>query len=297
MPRRPLKCFTKTANDGHTYTTCLEGQGKKKKAEAPQSKKKKPKFNVKGALPPYVAPKTKRKIKFNVTNLVPKKKRPKFKVKKILPTELMGQFGLTNKEANAMSPEELFGKLPQELRALILSPKTTGVKVARGISDEHYNKLNTLVESIRDDEGFSSYLYGWSFYEGGNFGESSSKFWAKKSEQVRNGSNLKELFVKLMEERPLLWRAVVLASKGKTDDISGIIDKDGALDEEGFYNDDWQEYYPTDTYRLIYEDDDYYMSNRTRSTTNTKVKEWKEGMKKEEKSAKELFKTLRKEWR
>ena len=297
MPRRPLKCFTKTANDGHTYTTCLEGQAKQTQSKAPQSKKKKPKFNVKGALPPYVAPKTKRKIKFNVINLVPKKKRPKFKVKKILPTELMGQFGLTNKEANAMSPEELFGQLPQELRALILSPKTTGIKVARGISDEHYNKLNTIVESILDDEGFSSYLYGWSFYSDGNFGERSSEFWAKKSEQVRNGSNLRELFVKLMEERPLLWRAVVLASKGKNSEISGIIDKDGALDEQGFINYDWEEYYPEQAYRLIYEDGEYNMSNRTRSTTNTKVKEWKEGMKKEEKSAKELFKTLRKEWR
>ena len=275
---------------------------KKKKAEAPQakqtqSKKKKPKFKVKGVLPPYVAPKTKRKIKFNVINLIPKNKRPKFKVKKILPTELMGQFGLTNKEANAMSPEELFGQLPQELRALILSPKTTGVKVARGISDEHYNKLDTIVESLRNDEGFSNNLYAWSFYEDGNFGESASEFWAKKAQQISNGSNLRQLFVKLMEERPLLWRAVVLASKGKTDEISGIINKDGDLNEAGFYNDDWTEYYPEQAYRLIYEDDEYNMSNKTRSTTNTRVKEWKEGMKKEEKSAKELFKTLRKEWR
>ena len=46
----------------------------------------------------------------------------------------------------------------------------------------------------------------------------------------------------------------------------------GELNEEMLYNDDYQEYYPEATYNLIYEDGDYNMSTRTRSTTNRLVK-------------------------
>ena len=46
--------------------------------------------------------------------------------KKQMPTELMGQYGLTNAEANAMSPEKLFGMLMPELKLNIL---TSGTKV------------------------------------------------------------------------------------------------------------------------------------------------------------------------
>jgi len=78
-----------------------------------------------------------KKIKFKVVKKLPakpaeKKKKPKFKVvKKLNPKEepeSLGkrQTGLTKKEMNNLSPLELFGKLPAELRKKAL---TSGTKV------------------------------------------------------------------------------------------------------------------------------------------------------------------------
>ena len=84
------------------------------------------------------------KYKFKKIVKEPVKKRYKFKKKELvgvqfgihqkgkeLPTELMGMYGLTNKEANKMNPLELFGLLAPELKQIILDPKTTGVKVGQ----------------------------------------------------------------------------------------------------------------------------------------------------------------------
>ena len=57
-------------------------------------------------------------------------KLPKIK-KGEIQTELMGQFGLTNKQANSMSALKLFGLLSPEVKKIILDPKTTGTKVGR----------------------------------------------------------------------------------------------------------------------------------------------------------------------
>ena len=120
-------------------------------APAPAPIKKKPKFKVK----PAVAEPVKKKPKFKVKAPAPApiKKKPKFKVKAPAPkkptpkevseaklpkikkgeiqTELMGQFGLTNKQANSMSALKLFGLLSPEVKKIILDPKTTGTKVGR----------------------------------------------------------------------------------------------------------------------------------------------------------------------
>ena len=56
-----------------------------------------------------------------------------------LPTELMGAYGLSNAQANAMSPLELFGLLAPEVKKLILDPKTTGQKVAQDPIRIKYN--------------------------------------------------------------------------------------------------------------------------------------------------------------
>ena len=97
--------------------------------------KKKPKFKVKAPAPAPV----KKKPKFNVKAPAPKKPTPKevseAKLPKIkkgeIQTELMGQFGLTNKQANSMSALKLFGLLSPEVKKIILDPKTTGTKVGR----------------------------------------------------------------------------------------------------------------------------------------------------------------------
>ena len=69
-----------------------------------------------------------KKIKFKVVEKLPAKEKPaKEKKPKSLGKKLTG---LTKKEMNKMSPEELFGKLPVELRKKVLDPKKTGVKVA-----------------------------------------------------------------------------------------------------------------------------------------------------------------------
>ncbi len=48
--------------------------------------------------------------------------------------------GLTSEKANTLDAAELFGKLPVELRRLILDPKTTGVKVAQKLTEERVQK-------------------------------------------------------------------------------------------------------------------------------------------------------------
>lgn len=93
MPKKPLRCFTKEANDGHMYTACIEPYKKKpktKKADKIELKKK-PKFVVKSKAK-MVAPR-----KFKVKAPTPPKR--KFKVK--APKKSNEDFGIFSVEANA----------------------------------------------------------------------------------------------------------------------------------------------------------------------------------------------------
>jgi len=125
-PKKDLTCFTKERNDGTQYTTCLEGQAKPKpKRKFKVKKKEEPK---KEATKP--APKPKKEA----TKPAPKPKR-KFKVKEVVKKEPASEIkkftGLSKVDALKLSPTELFGKLPKELRQKILDPKETGVAVGR----------------------------------------------------------------------------------------------------------------------------------------------------------------------
>ena len=62
----------------------------------------------------------------------PKKKIPKAAIAKAK-TELEKRTGLTKAQANKLSPTELFGMLPPEIRRMILDPKITGVKVGNRV--------------------------------------------------------------------------------------------------------------------------------------------------------------------
>ena len=122
MPPK-LKCWTKEADDGHKYTTC-NGNQKKKKAPA----KAKAKAPAKAPAPPRVVKKG-----FGIKRL-PKK----------APAEAK------KKDLNKLSPLELFGMLPQELRKIILTPKETGIKV--GVIPVSSFTYDDIVEPKDDDD-------------------------------------------------------------------------------------------------------------------------------------------------
>jgi len=105
------------------------------KTAAPAAKKKKMKFKVIASLKPK---KVKSTAPDNMLKPRPKPKKapapPKRKINfnknPIELPELKAITGLTKKQANAMSPLELFGMLPKELATnIVLNPKATGVKV------------------------------------------------------------------------------------------------------------------------------------------------------------------------
>jgi len=88
------------------------------------------------------------------TKPAPKKKKIKFVVKKKEEpkpkpvSELERVAGVSREQAKKMDPAELFGKLPVELRKMVLDPKTTGVQVGK---DE-------LQLSIFDGETYKEYI-------------------------------------------------------------------------------------------------------------------------------------------
>ncbi len=225
-------------------------------------KKKQRKFNVKKP----------KQVKFNVKKLPPKKE---------IVSELTKFTGLTKTEANKLSPEKLFGMLPVELRKNILSPSETGQKVgvAPPLSEAQTQTLLNLFNMIYSTDGFRSYIYGWSLYEGGNFTDSASKFFDKKADQIENNSFRSEM-VDLLEEPKM--EAIMRSTRKKYGKMKGdgygantldqYFNAKGEFDDEMLYNQDYEEYYPEDTYGLIYEDGDFNTSSRTRSTTNRRVK-------------------------
>ena len=97
------------------------------------------------------------KIKFKVVKKIeekPKKKPIKFKVVK--PTIGKSITGLSKAEMNKLSPLELFGKLPQELRKKIVNPKQTGVKVGvKAVSSMTFNEIAEA--KIKGQDGLVSH--------------------------------------------------------------------------------------------------------------------------------------------
>ena len=226
-------------------------------------KKKQRKFNVK---------KPKKQRKFNVVKKLPPKK--------VIVSELTKFTGLTKTEANKLSPEALFGMLPTELRKNILSPSETGQKVgvAPPLSLSQTKTLLNLLNMIYYTDGFRSYVYGWSFYEGGNFTDGARKFFEKKSEQIENNSFMGEMIDLLQEPK---MEAIMRSTRKKYpkedgDDGNNSLDRHfnakGEVNVEMLNNIDYEEYFPEDTYDLIYEDGDYNTSSRTRSATSRRVK-------------------------
>lgn len=215
--------------------------------------------------------KTKKKVK----KLVVRNKLPP---KKEIISELQKHTELTPGLANMLAPLELFGMLPVELRKTILTPKDTGtqVGVAPPLSEEQAQTLMNILDTIHDTEGFINYIYSWGSYEGGNFTDNVRKYWEKKVDQLNKFSTRFEL-IDLLQE-PKMERIMISTRKkygeleGTTNKLKKYFNAKGELVEDMLYNHDYEEYYPEDRYDLIYEDGDYNMSNRTRSTTNKLVK-------------------------
>jgi len=238
-------------------------------------------------------PKPKKKIKLNI-------KRKKAQPKKQEPQSLGKSLtGLSREQMNKLDPAELFGKLPAIAKLNILDPKTTGVKVGEAvIPKELLNSLEDIMEKEVGTEGFKNYLYQWSFYEGGNFGKRANEYWEKKSEQIDNYqySNLVNDFLEIPNVRKVITNSI--KKYARKDKFSWKEDYQiikMALDDDGWNrNDDYEEYYAEDKYGLIYEDDEYYMSNKTRSRTNTLVKDVIENeLKPELKQAKATIKEIK----
>ena len=78
-------------------------------------------------------------------------------------TELEKRTGLTKAEANKLSPTELFGMLPPEIRRMILDPKITGVKVGNRVllkdfdmrnESEYYETKDFIGNNIDESLGY-----------------------------------------------------------------------------------------------------------------------------------------------
>lgn len=222
--------------------------------------------------------------KFIIKPKQPKKKvkklvvRNKLPPKKVIISELQKYTDLTKTEANKLPPLELFGMLPVDLRKTILTPKDTGtqVGVAPPLSEEQAKTLMNILDTIYDTEGFMSYIHSWSFYEGGNFTDTARKYWEKKYDQLGKFTSRFELIDLLQQPK---MEKIMISTRKKYGELEGNSNKfkkyfnaKGELDEDMLHNQDYEEYYPEDRYDLIYEDGDYNISNRTRSTTNKLVK-------------------------
>ena len=157
------QCYTRKKNDGSNYTNCVDEPKKKKikfviKKPVEEPKKKKIKFVIKKPVeappkkkfyvnnplkatkksqqpaqqPKIIAPKKKEPMKAKIIDAVKVKQSKVEKMQSkpnILTTPGEKLTGLTSKQMNKLTPEQLFGLLPVDVAKLILDPKTTGVKV------------------------------------------------------------------------------------------------------------------------------------------------------------------------
>lgn len=201
----------------------------------------------------------------------------KRKLKEIKAPELKKFTGLTQAQANKLDPLALFGKLPPELRKTILQPKTTGVVV--GKKDLLNDRAIYLLGEVLDLIGFirftSSSTYSWSFYEGGNFTEGANKYFQKQSERIDNAGgvyNPQDDLLELLKNDKKFRRACFNSHK-EMGYAGEFIFKDMDLEqlEQRIYEEGEgrEDYYPSETYGLIYEDGEYYFANRTKSTTRS----------------------------
>ena len=86
---------------------------------------------------------------------------PKIKFKVVKPSIGKSLTGLSKAEMNKLSPLELFGKLPTELRKKVVNPKETGVKVGiRAVSSYKYDEVDDE-QLIRDVINKNDNYLGW----------------------------------------------------------------------------------------------------------------------------------------
>jgi len=204
----------------------------------------------------------------------------KRKLKEIKAPELKKFTGLTKTEANKLDPLKLFGKLPAELRKTILQPKTTGVVV--GKKDLLNDRAIYLLGEVLDLIGFirftSSSTYGWSYYEEGNFNQSINKYFEKQAKRIDDAGGVfdpQEDLLKLLKNDKFR-RACFNSHKEMNyagEYIFEVMDLEQIEQRIYMNGEDREDYYPSDTYGFIYEDGEYYTSNRTRSTTRATTSE------------------------
>ena len=143
MPDKDLQCWTKKKTDGGTYTTCEKKTPAKKKPA-----KKKPVLRIVDDV--KVVP-----IRgLPISETVVKKK----EIKDMFYAQ---QEGLTN--VNNMLPMDLFGKLPPEIRLMILDPKITGVQVGKEespLTPDETTRIENLEVKYRHLDHYIDHHYG-----------------------------------------------------------------------------------------------------------------------------------------
>ena len=166
---------------------CKTGN-KTTKTAAPAAKKKKMKFKVIASLKPKKAPAPAKKAPAPA-----KKRKINFNKNPIELPELKAITGLTKKQANAMSPLELFGMLPKELATnIVLKPSVTGVKV--GSSKPALIKARDTSKILSSPNGTSFEAQLKKLPTGEGFGGGKKYFvdeirkWEKKTE-IKYGLN------------------------------------------------------------------------------------------------------------
>ena len=242
------------------------------------------------------------------TKPAPKKKKIKFVVKKKEEpkpkpvSELERVAGVTREQAKKMDTAELFGKLPVELRKIILDPKITGVKVGMipPLPKDLAQELNSVVNEIINFEGFYSYFYGWTYYEGGNFKKAAHEYFEKKANQLNNHSYdeiISDLFEKYTKLPSVIKSTIREYNMTHySDSIDRLIETGEAprYNEDWKYNNEYEDYNVEYRYGLNWEDGDYYTTNKTKSTVNSLVKDVNDESKREKKVAKQVAKDIEK---
>ena len=149
----PPKCFTKTANDGHSYTTCIDEKTKPKpkiKIKIKKATHKMPDGTTMSGTTHSAAskPVVKKKKIVIMKQEGPRNLKKGFGIRsgaptvqaptKAAPSQLTKMTGLSRADANKMDPAQLFGMLPSGVKqmALIPSQRGGGPKVARASTEE-----------------------------------------------------------------------------------------------------------------------------------------------------------------
>jgi len=256
-----------------------------KNDKATATKPKKKKLKIVGTMPSEEKKKAPKK-KLKIVEPTKKKTPPKKKKLKIVGTvkQTPGEkmTGKTTAQMKAEDPLKLFGALPQELRKKVL---TSGVKVGtyKPIREDFRRDLEVLIDNTYYKDRLRGEYDSWSMYEGGNFGQNISDYFERQRDRLQKSGTI--------QDKGRSYDAASVLSEALADpDVYGSIrqmkgsdiarDFNLADENYGFYGDIMGEptdYYQADNFNLIYEDDDYYVSNRTRSAvrdyTTRRIKE------------------------